>query len=430
MLEVGYGGAAGGGKSAALLMGGLQYVQTPGYHGLILRKTFADLSLPDALIPLSHQWLHPTDAKWNEQRHQWTFPSSATLTFGYCETPNDIYRYQGPAFAYVGWDELTQFLETPYRYLFSRLRRRKGLPVPLRVRSGFNPGGIGHDWVKQRFILEESPDRMFVDARLEDNPYLDREAYEESLNRLDPVTRAQLRHGDWNVRPEGNLFKRAWFEGKYLDDVPKLRRRVRYWDLAATEENGSNDPDYTAGVLMALDDSGGFVVLDVQEFRATPKDVQDRVSSSADRDGRGVEVHIEQEPGASGKTIIDHYRRTVLPGFAVYGVKSTGDKTTRVKPFSAASENGLVRILRGNWVGRFLDNLVSFGMPGAHDDVADAAAGAHRALTKGYDPWTQDDVADAFDGESESLDGPAAKLSAREKLLMQVRGQKTTVEEI
>jgi predicted phage terminase large subunit-like protein len=420
---VGYGGAAGGGKSAGLLMAGLQFVETPRYHGLLLRRTFADLSLPDALIPLSHEWLNGTAARWSNERHQWTFPSGATLTFGYCENERDVYRYQGPGFAFVGWDELTQFPEFPYRYLFSRLRRRRDLPVPLRVRSGFNPGGIGHEWVKQRFLAEVDADRMFIPAKLEDNPYLDRESYEESLNRLDPVTRAQLRHGDWNVRPEGNLFKRAWFDGLYLDDAPKLKRRVRYWDLAATEETGSNDPDYTAGVLMGLTHGGDFVVLDVQEFRATPADVQSRVVSSAHADGRGVEVHIEQEPGASGKTIIDHYRRTVLPGFAVYGVKTTGDKATRVKPFSAACENRLVRLLRGTWAGRFLDNLVSFGMPGAHDDVADAAAGAHAALTKDNEPWTQGDVAGAFDGEAQSLDSPPARMTQRERLLREVRGQ-------
>lgn len=396
-LEVGYGGSAGGGKSVALLASALQYVETPGYHALLLRRTFAELSLPGGLIPLSHEWLTDTPARWNEQKHQWIFPSGATITFGYCETSQDIYRYQGPAFAFVGWDELTQFQEAPYLYLFSRLRRRAGLPVPLRVRSSFNPGGIGHDWVRQRFIDETRHDRLFVSARLEDNPYLDRESYESSLDRLDPVTRAQLRHGDWDIRPEGNLFKREWFANRIEDAGPKAFKRVaRFYDLAATEAKPGTDPDYTAGVLMGEDDAGMFWILDAHEFRATPADVESAIKTTASIDGRGVEIYIEQEPGASGKSMIDHYQRTVLPGYAVHGVRSSGDKITRAKPFSAACQNGLVRLVRGSWVGNLIDRLTGFGLPGVHDDMTDAAAGAHRALTGGAQAWDTGDLKKRF----------------------------------
>jgi predicted phage terminase large subunit-like protein len=426
-LEVGYGGAAGGGKSVALLMAALQYVGTPGYNALLIRRTFADLNLPDALIPLSHQWLAGTDARWNGQDHKWTFPSGATLTFGYCESANDVYRYQGAALAYVGWDELTQFPEQPYRYLFSRLRKRADLPVPLRVRAGFNPGGIGHDWVRARFIDGQTVDRRFVPAKLEDNPHLDREEYERSLDLLDPVTKAQLRHSDWDVRPEGNLFKREWFSGKVEDAPPAMRRRVRFWDLAATEAAPGKDPDYTASVLMGLDTTGGFWVLDATEFRATPADVEARVAAQASIDGRAVEIHMEQEPGASGKSMIDHYARTVLPGYDFHGVKSTGDKITRAKPFSAACQNGLVRLVRGTWVGRWIDNLTSFGLAGVHDDMADASAGAHHQLTDKDEPWGEQDVRRAFDGPGESLDDPSDDAPAmgdpfQARLLAQLRG--------
>lgn len=415
-LEVGYGGAAGGGKSVALLASGLQYVETPGYHALLLRRTFAELSLPGGLIPLSHEWLADTKARWNEQQHQWAFPSGATLTFGYCETERDIYRYQGPAFAFVGWDELTQFTESPYLYLFSRLRRRAGLPVPLRVRSSFNPGGIGHDWVRHRFLEDRRRDRLFVPARLEDNPYLDRESYEDSLNRLDPVTRAQLRHGDWDIRPEGNLFKREWFADAVKDDAPTtFVRKVRFWDLAATEAKPGTDPDFTAGVLMGLDTAGLFWVLDAQEFRATPADVERTVRTQASIDGTAVEVHIEQEPGASGKSLIDHYARTVLPGYAVYGERATGDKITRAKPASAACQNGLVRLRRAPWVQKLIDRLTSFGLPGVHDDLTDAFDGAHRVLAERDEPWAEGEIQDAFDGEGESLDGE--RLSFAERMM-------------
>jgi hypothetical protein len=106
--EAFYGGAAGGGKSIALLMGALQYVEHPGYNALILRKTFADLNQPEALIDISKEWLSNTDAKWNSSEHQWTFPSGAVLKFGHLEHEDDKLKYQGAAYHFVGFDELTQ----------------------------------------------------------------------------------------------------------------------------------------------------------------------------------------------------------------------------------------------------------------------------------------------------------------------------------
>ena len=98
-----------------------------------------------------------------------------------------------------------------YRFLFSRLRRLEGMPVPLRMRGASNPGGIGHGWVRQRFMVEQDAHRAFVPARQLDNPYLDVVAYDHSLAQLDPVTRQRLRDGDWDIDEEGTLFQRQWF---------------------------------------------------------------------------------------------------------------------------------------------------------------------------------------------------------------------------
>lgn len=192
-----YGGAAGGGKSDALLMGALQFVNEPGYSAIIFRRTYADLALPGALMDRSEEWLGGTDAHWNSIKHIWTFPSGATLTFGNLEHERDKYRYQSAEFQYIAFDELTQFLESQYRYLFSRLRRLEGSFVPLRMRSASNPGGIGHDWVKRRFLVEgEAHGRVFIPAKLDENPYLDQATYIQSLSELDPITRRQYLEGD------------------------------------------------------------------------------------------------------------------------------------------------------------------------------------------------------------------------------------------
>lgn len=224
-LEAFYGGAAGGGKSDALLMGALQYADAPRYSALILRRTFQDLAKPGALLDRAREWLASSGARWNEQKKQWRFPSGAVLAFGYLENDADIFQYQSAEYQFIGFDELTQFTERQYTYLFSRLRRLADSTVPVRMRSASNPGGIGADWVAARFIPDdwqadeagalrvlEKDGRAFVPARLEDNPYLDQDAYEGSLAELDEVTRAQLRRGDWRIRPQGNIYK-AWTDG-------------------------------------------------------------------------------------------------------------------------------------------------------------------------------------------------------------------------
>lgn len=235
-VEALYGGAAGGGKSDALLMAALQYVHVPGYAALILRKDTQRLGLAGGLIPRSQQWLAGSGAVWNGTKRTWTFPirlrrgkeASATLTFSYLQESADKYRYASSEFQFIGFDELTEFPEEDYLFLFSRLRRTTELRVPLRMRSASNPGNVGHAWVKERFLTKEAlrvgkPNaeqelaqdvywnhgRAFVPARLQDNPALDRQAYERSLSHLPLLARERLLHGDWTVQEQG-LVKGSW----------------------------------------------------------------------------------------------------------------------------------------------------------------------------------------------------------------------------
>lgn len=375
-----FGGAAGGGKSDALLMAALQFVQEPDYSAILFRRTYRDLALPGALMDRAHDWLDETDAHWSEKEKTWMFPSGATLTFAYLAHEKDKYVYQGSEYQFVGFDELTQFQESQYRYLFSRLRRLKGSQVPIRARSASNPGGVGHAWVKQRILIEgEEKGRVFIPSKLEDNPYLDTDEYEMSLAELDPVTRQQLREGNWDAVVDGNKFKRHWF--KVVNDYPKEGGRfVRYWDLAATEPKEGTDPDYSAGCLMMGNDDGQYWIINVQRDRLTPKGNESMIYNTAMQDGREVPVYIEQEPGSSGVNTIDHYQRRVLRGFAVYGDRVTGPKEVRANPLSSAAEAGNVFLVQGPWVNDFLDELVTFPNEGAHDDMVDAASGAFDKL--------------------------------------------------
>lgn len=246
-----YGGAAGGGKSDALLMAALQYVDYPDYSAILLRKTFTELNLDGAIMDRSHKWLAHTDASWNGSDNRWTFPSGARLQFGYLKNIKDRVRYQSAEYQYIGCDELTAFDEGDYRFMFSRLRRAAGSPIPIRMRSASNPGGIGGKWVKARFIepyrqmliarqkgeIGASIKRPFVPARLSDNPHVDQEAYINALMELEPELIAQLLDGDWDAREPGDWMLR---DPRYIDAVEDLGQQL--WDDHVSRRRRLPDP--------------------------------------------------------------------------------------------------------------------------------------------------------------------------------------------
>jgi len=375
-LEAFYGGAAGPGKSEALLMAALQYVDVPSYAALLLRRTYADLALPGALMDRAHEWLDGTDAKWSGDTHTWTFPSGATLSFGYLEHEGDVARYQGAELQFCGFDELTQFTERQYRYLFSRLRRIKGSTVPIRMRAASNPPGIGHDWVKARFITAHEPGRIVLRGLFTDNPYLDQAEYRDALAKLDPITRQQLENGDWDVQQEGALAKREWFQ--VVEMAPAHARRVRFWDMAATEKSAkSDDPDYTVGAKWA-ELAGTFYVEHVIRERVAAANVMGLIRQTAEADGQRVTVNWEQEGGSSGKIVAAEMAKALV-GFSFAPVGVHKDKVTRAMPWLAQAQAGNVKLVRGPWIAAWLDEICAFPMAG-HDDQVDAGSGAFAAL--------------------------------------------------
>lgn len=385
-IEALFGGAAGGGKSSALLMSAMQYVDIPGYSAILFRRTFADLSLPGALMDRFKSWMsNYDDVHWNNNSFVATFPSSARISFGYLNNAGDYLRYKGSEFQFIGMDEVTEIRESDYRYLFSRLRRPSSGPlakVPLRMRAASNPAP---NWVRQRFIVEgASSGRIFVPSKLTDNPGIDAASYRQALSALDPVERRRLEEGDWWSTTLGSLFDRTSIvilDNSEIPEISSSARAVRYWDLAATEPSASNpNPDYTVGTLM-LFDQGVAYVLDVKRFRVKGEKVEQHIAQTAYEDGHGVQIRMEQEPGSSGKALIDQYARYVLPGYDFGAVRATGDKVTRARPFAAAAANGNVRVVRGAWLTDWLDEFSSFPEACDHDDQVDSAVGAFTFLT-------------------------------------------------
>ena len=232
--EVLYGGSAGGGKSYAMLADPLRYMGHPQFSGLLLRHTTEELR---ELI-FKSQELYPKiwpGIKWSERKMQWTAPSGARLWMSYLDRDEDVLRYQGLAFSWIGFDELTQWA-TPYAWNYMRSRLRStATDLPIFMRATTNPGGRGHHWVKKMFI-DPSPynrsfdatdidttevlrypaghskagkplfKRRFIPARLSDNPYLSQAGdYEAMLLSLPEQQRRQLLDGDWDIK-EGAAF--------------------------------------------------------------------------------------------------------------------------------------------------------------------------------------------------------------------------------
>lgn len=381
-----YGGAAGGGKSVALLAAALQFVTVPGYSAILFRRTFSDLNLPKALIPLSHLFLQGTDAKWDGQKYQWSFPNGATLSFGYLKSEIDKYRYQGAAFQFCGFDELTQFTESQYRFLHSRLRKPEGMPVPIRMRAASNPGGIGHSWVKARFIDKATrEDRVFVSARLEDNPYLDKESYEESLANLDHITRQQLRHGNWDVRPDAGVFKPDWFKDKFwrIDDsgeqylLGKERRpvpiescsRFAVGDIAGTEKRKGTDPDFTVFAVFDVTPTYDLLVVHLWRDQFEIPDVEEKLMQLC------YEYNVPYllvEKNGIGLGVVQTVRKR---GLNIRGIKARGDKLARSQTAQIRMEHGTVYVPAGvSWSGELEAELLSFPTEGVHDDQVDVMA--------------------------------------------------------
>lgn len=252
IIEALYGGAAGGGKTDAILMAALQYVHIPGYNAIIFRRKFTDLSLPASAMNRARDWLGKTDAVWNERDKRFTFPSGSSLSFGYLDREDDKYRYASAEFSFVAFDELTQFPEAWYTFLFSRLRKPESVPVPIRMRAASNPGSIGHDWVKRRFIDRMAEDCAFIPAKLDDNPSINAKEYELSLSKLDPLVQRQLREGIW-VRDDNGLVYKIQ-EGSVINHFPETTTHIIGIDFGFKDSTafciyGMREHDTTAYVL-------------------------------------------------------------------------------------------------------------------------------------------------------------------------------------
>lgn len=417
-----YGGSAGSGKSFALLLDPIQHIENGGFGAVIFRNTYKQIKNEGGLWDEScklYSQLGATSAD-----VEWKFPSGAGISFSYLEHPKDQYGYQGSQIAMMGFDELTHFTSEQFFYMLSRNRSTCG--VKPYIRATTNPDA--DSWVRQfiawwidektgyaiedrsgilRYMVKEDKDIhwfndragavrkatelghtepelsvksvTFIHAKLKDNPKGD-PSYESNLRALNVVDRERLLYGNWNIRPAAGLYmKRQWVP--IVNALPVLKKRVRYWDRAATSYTGSNDPDYTVGVEMGIDAQNILYVCGMVRLRESPHKRDEAIRATASQDGPSVEIGLGQDPGQAGKTEAQYLAGT-LQGYTVRLLTEQGDKLTRFSPFSAQAEAGNVRLLRGGWNDAWFSELEAFDNSGkGHDDIVDATSGAHRMLT-------------------------------------------------
>jgi len=420
-------------NSDALLVDALQFAtgNHPQYghlakhhRALLLRRSFVDLTR--YIIPRSQVLYPQAGGVWRASTRRWHFPSGATIELGACDNAENIHRFAGAAYNWIGFDELTHFTLGQYLFLLSRLRSAAGLPTYYR--SASNPGGPGHDWVLARFAPwlrgnGKDPDydgpsgeeckplffyqnkegedlvvpkgtrlargRSFIPATVHDNPFLANSEYLANMNAMSLIDRLRIMHGDWLVKPAaGAFFKKKWFENKFVRERQlNAVVRLRYWDLAGTEEARAKEGTaWTAGVLLSGEvvewgaDGTPIVrvcVEDVKRGQWHPLGVLKAIDEALEQDqARDPDcyTYIERDPGQAGKfqSWFTTARAATL-GHALRMVPPQGSKLTRARTPSAHVEQGLVTIFEAKWNKIFLEELEGF--PEGLKDQVDAFTG-------------------------------------------------------
>jgi len=310
--DVLYGGAAGGGKSYAMLIDPLRFAHRAAHRALILRRSMPELR---ELIDKSRE-LYPKafpGSKYKEVEKLWNFPSGAKVEFGFLERDADVYRYQGQAYSWIGFDEITHLpTEFGWNYLASRLRTTDPEITPY-MRCTANPGGVGATWVKKRYVDPHPPNesftgednltRKFIPARLDDNPYLAEDGrYEEMLKALPPTQRKQLLEGNWDVN-EGAAFTEFEQDIHVITpfEIPISWERTKGIDYGYASESSC--------VWGTVDPSDGTLIIyrELYQKGLTGEDLGDRITQMELSDPYSVQGVLDTaawaRTGTTGPTV-------------------------------------------------------------------------------------------------------------------------------
>ena len=424
-----YGGAAGGGKTYALLLEALRHKDVKSFGAVIFRHNYNQITAEGGLWDASQKIFNqvPDAHPRKSPKLHWRFDGGAKLSFAHIERDEDLKSWQGTEIAYIGFDELTHFTKHQFLYMLSRNRTTCG--IRPYVRATCNPDS--DSWVaefiswwidqetgyaipersgqirwmvvlndiiywgdtpeelakKYEVNVEDCKSVTFIASRLEDNKILMESdpGYLANLKAMTEVDMERLLRGNWKIKAAaGSFFKRSQV-GEILTEVPKdLVAVCRGWDLAATDKDEDDEAAFTAGVLMGRRENGRFVIIDVINRQLKAGDVRSTVLVTAKMDHAKYawcRQRLPQDPGQAGKDQKASYME-MLAGFDVHMIPESGDKATRAEPMAAQWQHGMFDLVAGEWNEAYLNQLESFP-DSKWKDMVDASSSAFNEITLG-----------------------------------------------
>ena len=426
-----YGGAAGGGKSYALLLEPGYHIDNPNFEAVIFRQQRPQILNAGGLWDVSNTiYPHFNATSTRSPKLTWTFPSGAKVTFAHLGMEKELYYWQGSQIPLIMFDELTHFSEKMFFYMLSRNRSMCGVKpyvratcnpdadswvakfiewwidqdegYPIESRCGKARWFIRRDeivywadtkeelWEQFNLVTDEERQEpksvVFISSTLQDNKLLMKQdpSYMANLKALPTVERERLLYGNWKIKPAAGLyFKRTQLRG-YLEVIPAdVVAWVRAWDLAATSEDENGEPAYTAGVLMGKRRDGTFIIADVINVRMGANEVRQLIKLTADRDKarhKLVRIRLPKDPGQAGKDQAESYIK-FLAGYPVKAIAETGSKEVRAEPVAAQWQAGNFYLVHGKWNDMYLDQLDSFPTS-RYKDMVDATSSAFAELVQ------------------------------------------------
>lgn len=431
-----FGGGAGSGKSLMGVLDFLQYTHEPKFKGVITRRTTPQLMGPGGPYDNCRELFelaYGKKVRWQEKKSKFTFPSGAEIFLRHFEHVKNKEDFQGWQLSHALVDEGQQYAEEMIIYLMSRLRNPH-CPVKPKIKITCNPlkesylrqwidWWIGPDglpikerdgilrwfvrkdgqmlWADSRedairqhgksWLPPEHPEQVkpvsmtFLPATVYDNPVLieKQPEYLAWLEGQTEVEKQRLLYGNWDVTQEAaGYWKREWCE--IVDRSPiNAIKRSRGWDIAGSlPSDVMPNPDWTAGVKLSKDKDGIYYVEDVIRFRDRFHGVIDTIEKTAREDGTETAIMLPQEPGAAGKAFSTGLVADLASlGFYARMKPSSQSKVTRFAPFAAASEAGVVKIVRADWNECFFQELEQFtGGRNEKNDQVDACGDAFMSL--------------------------------------------------
>ena len=428
-----YGGAAGGGKSWALLYEPLRHVNNPNFGAVIFRSSMTQIreegGLWDAAMKLYKPF--PGTRPIKSPKPYWRFPSGSKISFRQISRDEDVYDWQGTEIPLIEFDELTHFSRFQFFYMLSRNRStcgvrpyirascnpdadswvagflqwwwdpETGYPIPERSGVIRYMGRINEDivWGGTPEEVVEAADRAgyevslepediksvtFIASTITDNQVLLKAdpGYLANLKALPLVERERLLYGNWKIKAaRGLLFPRSSLPA-LLESIPTdVVQWVRGWDLAATDTDEGGDPAYTASVLIGKRRDGRYVIADATNHRYKAGKVRELVKQCAVTDKaryRRVRIRMSIDPGQAGKEQSQSYIK-MLAGFSVRAVRETGSKVDRAAPFAAQWQAGNVDVVAGPWTETLLGQYEAFP-ESKYKDLVDAGSNAFNEL--------------------------------------------------